>query len=236
MKTIFGELIREMINLLVGAMLVICLLMTGYLIFANIYHTKETTYRYNVVIAEDETYKTFTNRVNRIDELVSKYDYSNIDSGSQKQYYENIIAIINNCNTAFKSSKLYASNNVTSVSTRDVYDYYGYYSGTIINKCMVMEMTKLDTINELNSFKDPYFDSAKDYIKLTREQLSKNTSSMISTLFQNSSYSYITDVSRDTIYNPTKMMFYQMLSNYDSSAKLVEKLAEYMATKLGGVA
>ena len=58
-KKIFGELI----NLLAAALLVLCLLTSGYLIFANVYHSKMLSYKYNLNNAELEEHAKYVNTV-----------------------------------------------------------------------------------------------------------------------------------------------------------------------------
>ena len=84
MKKIFGELI----NLLAASLLVLCLLTSGYLIFANIYHSKMLSNKYVFSNAEIDEHKKYVATVDNASNVIEHMDFANLSDTNARQYYK----------------------------------------------------------------------------------------------------------------------------------------------------
>lgn len=227
-KKIFGELI----NLLAAALLVLCLLTSGYLIFANVYHAKMLSYKYNLNNAEIEEHTKYVNTVNSTSDVISKTDFVNVADTDARQYYKYINLALEKCIAKYKDNAYYKlGNNIDSRVNFDLYNDLNLAH----NECYSYQLGTIEDMIAKSEYKDNQIESYVREIKNNSLVIVGSTDLTQSILYGNSSYQFYTFETMNTIYNQNKVVFYQLRSNYQLEVDMINTLATYLNNVAGGV-
>ena len=228
MKKIFGELI----NLLAASLLVLCLLTSGYLIFANVYHTKMLSYKYNLNNAEFEEHTRYVNTVNNTSNIISGSDFASLSNTDARQYYKYINLALEKCIVKYKDNAYYNLGN--SVSSKVNFDLYNDLN-IAHNECYSYQLGTVEDMIAKSEYKDDKVESYIREFKNISLVIVGSTDLTQSILYGNSSYQFYTFETMNTIYNQNKVVFYQLRSNYQLEVDMINTLATYLNNVAGGV-
>ena len=228
MKKIFGELI----NLLAASLLILCLLTSGYLIFANVYHAKLLSYNYKFTNAEIDEHKKFVENVDKTSTLVEEIDFGNISDPDGRIYYKYINLALQKCIAGYKDSTYYKAEN--SISTKENYDLYNDFNKAH-NECYSYQLSTIEDMIAKSNYKDKQVESYIREFRNNSTVIAGSTDLIQGVLYGNSSYQFYTFETMNTIYNQTKAVFYQLRNNYQLEVDMVNTLANYLDNVAKGV-
>ncbi len=228
MKKIFGELI----NLFAASLLILCLLMSGYLIFANIYHSRMLAYKYNFTQYEIDEQKKYVEKVNETTSLVNQIDFVNLPDTSARMYYKYINLALQKCMVDYKDSTYYKLSN--SIDAKTNYDLYNDFNKAH-NGCYSYQLSTIEDMISKSTYKD---EKVESYVREFRNNslvIASSTDLVQGVLYGNSSYQFYTFETMNTIYNQNKVIFYQLRNNYQLEVDMVKTLATYLDGVAKGV-
>ena len=228
MKKIFGELI----NLLTASLLVLCLLTSGYLIFANVYHTKMLSYKYIFNNSEIEEHTKYVNTVNGASDIIAKTDFANLSNPDARQYYKYINLALEKCIAKYKDNAYY--NLGSSVDAKTNFDLYNDLN-VAHNECYSYQLGTIEDMIAKSEYKDEKVESYVREFKGNSLAIVTSTDLAQAVLYGNSSYQFYTFETMNTIYNQNKAVFYQLRNNYQMEVDMVNTLATYLNNVAGGV-
>lgn len=229
MKKIFGELI----NFFTASLLIICLLASGYLIFANIYHTKMLFYKYNFTQTDIDEQKRYVSTVDTAIKLNDELDFVNLPNIDARQYYKYINLAMQKCLTIYKNSKYYQVTD--GITAKDNYDLYSDFSKAH-NECFNYQLSTIVDMTSKSEYKDDTVDSYLREFNKTAHVIASTTDLTQSVLYGNSSYQFYTMETINTIYNQNKSIFYQLRTNYQDEVDMVNSLVTYLDSVAKGAA
>lgn len=228
MKKIFGELI----NLLSAALLVLSLLTSGYLIFANVYHAKMLSYKYNFIQAELDEHNKYVNKVDATIKLTEKNDFANVSDVNARGYYKYIALAMQKCINDYKDTAYYKISG--GVNAKDNYDLYSDLTKAH-NECYNYQLSTIQDMISKSSYKDKQVESYIKEFKRSSLVVSASMDLVQAVLYGNSSYQFYTFETINTIYNQNKVLFYQLRSDYNLDVDMVNTLATYLNNVAKGV-
>lgn len=222
LKKTFGELI----NLLVGAILIISLLMAGYLIFANVYHAQELQYDYYINDEGKTKRENIVKKIDDADNRLSTISFTVFGVNNKAIYYEKIRLGLKICTDEFKKMELYK----TPIETADAFTNYTYYKdfNSFRGECLAYQMGVIRTTASSDLYEDEKMVSTLAMYQPVIYQITASNTVLENWLMGNSSYSYTTVDTRNTIYNPTKVIYERLLDNYEQSANILDEIVDYL--------
>ncbi len=204
-----------------------------FLLFINFYHAKELAEGADISAFTATNQQNASTKIATIKENSNSY-HQNSYGGKESIYDMNAVQLkLNSCVTIFESEEAQKFVNKTQISLKDAYDFNNFYQNTILNDCLIMQMSALTaddgtiTIGALSQI--------KPFIRLTVEQLLSSPSYISNNIKNADSYYYTSDTNRTTIFDLTKDSYFYTMSNYQNTLDLLVEISNwYKGVVLGG--
>ncbi len=229
MKKVFCDFL----SLLASSLLGLCLLISGFLIFINLYHYDYISYDSKINYSDYYNVSTFQKNIDSAFDKVQSVDINSV-SVNNRTVANSVRNIIIDSINDLKKSKIYTSVGEQNVDFKTVYDYnvellsnYSYNTLFYIPysvELQVRDYSFAKSFDEVSSS----FESTKSYIDLVSNYLRNR-------LLSNSDYIYTTDITRMTIFNELSDSLALVTNNYVRLSNEILKLADWYVSSFGGV-
>ena len=227
------EMLKDFFKLFSNSITFICLILASFLILINLYHYKEITYKYPTIVSENKKYIDFKKYISDAESKISKIDSVKVSSDFANQ--KNIAKTeINKCITALKESSMYKLSEKTEVSYYDVYILSTEIELEINNNCLFYMGYNINNITDSKNYNKVKFSNVYNTLNYKKNIIIENNKYITSKLLKNSTYSYVTDTTRSTIFNELAEDYVFVLSNYVLIAQMLEDTTNWYASEYGG--
>lgn len=219
------EFFSDFLGILSGCILVICLAFCSFLLISNFFHFKDISYKYQVDVKDNMDYKDYVRIIN--DATLKMKSVSTSSNSAAKpiySYYSSCVSKLNNSTFNKLANKDY-------ITSLDVYNANMEILNTYNNSCMFYIPYNINLMykNKSNSFK-----TVNDQIEQKNSIILDNAEYLTKSGLGNSSYSFVTDMTKSTIYNKTKNEFNLTIDNYKMIAYILDDIANWYVDEFGG--
>ena len=222
MKSLFNDFLKLFAN----CILVICLIMASFLLVINIYHYKELSYVYYKNMNESQVYSNYINKKNDIKNKIDILNDSEIGSKLKQIYTE--------CYNSIENSSFNKFVNKSNFILKDAYDANAELKDDLSNKCFFNISYSIKNMKENEKISED-LTMIDNYITTHRDIVMSNNSFLFNHLLSNSIYTFVTDVTRNSIYNNTAETINQTIQNYYLFVDTVDYSLNWYINNLGGV-
>ena len=227
------EVIKEFTELLANAVTVICLMLASFLILINLYHYREVSYAYEARLSENIKYQEITTMMTNIEAKLNSVDTSTLPE-QQINIGNNIKTEVNKCLTKLKESSLTKLAGTQYISAKDIYDTNMEMYTDINNVCLFYVGHYIDTALDNEEKLKNSFNSVKLNMEDERKQVLTATEYLRDRLLANSTYSFSSVETRNSVFNDRAADLALTILNYYTTVKVIDNITNWYVTEFGG--
>ena len=224
------DFIVDFLKLLANSVLVICLALMSFLLISNFFHYRDVSYSYSTDLSNNADYVEYNEILKNVDKKMKSVDYKNNQYNSTAkpiyEYYSGCVKALNDGTFAKLDSK-------ESVTGLDVYNANNEILKDYNNKCIFYIPYNISNIYSKSS-PNVSFDKTKELTSQKADIIIDNAEYLTESGLGNSSYSFVTDVTRSTIYNKVQNELDLTINNYKMIALLLDDIADWYVDEFGG--
>lgn len=221
--------LKEFSDLFSCSLCMVCIALSGFIIFINLYHYQEIRYNINNDYINTEEYKDNKKKISSLKQKINGVKESEIKQSDYFIYSQTKIKL-DACLTALDESKFYTmTNNV--VTSKDLYDYNNYLASSLQYKCL-FEVDYAIT-NGIKEYKSNMKYTLSDEVNRVRTDLIFYGDNLRNQLLANGSYHYSTSNSKISIYNQNLNYYKLTINNYNKLLDETEVLVNYFLKEFG---
>lgn len=198
-----------------------------FLLFLNIYHYNEVNYVYEKSNEEIGVSKTLKSEL----EIVStKLKTVNVEAHSNSSNYQVLVDTnerLNKCLNILNNEKLHHQLLKEKMTVEDIYDFQEIYQNEVVNECLVKQLYGISDLNEES-------DIMNNFIRNNIDMILTDVSYVKNNLLNNSSYYFVTNSSKNNIFDLYKESYYQIVTSYRKTVNFVDMVADWYINSLGG--
>lgn len=204
-----------------------------FLLFINFYHAKELSENVNIKESITTNQVQVTEKINMIKTNSASFDQSANQSRNDFYDMSGIQLKLNRCIQIYESEESKSFLAKEKITLKDAYDFNRFYQNSILNDCLIMEISPLGTDSIYTSI--PSLTTIKPFIRTSIENMSTGLAYVGNNLKNADTYFYSTDTNRNTIFNLTKDSYYDSMNRYQKTLDLLVNLSNwYKSTVVGG--
>lgn len=221
-------LLNDFLELFSSSLCIVCLLLSGFMIFINLYHYQEIRYKIGNEYALSEEYLNNKNKIKTLKEKVNNIKENTIDTKDYFIYSQTKIKL-NACFDSLSESNFYNMNS-TTVNVEDIYKYNNDLSG-LQHKCLFEVDYAIDKgIKDYKS--DIKYDLSAD-VEESRNNIIFYNEYLKNQLLSNGNYYFSTENSKVSIYNQNLNFYNLTIRNYSTLFEETEKLTNWFLEEFG---
>lgn len=226
------KILLEYINVFAYAVVGIVFGFSFFLLFINFYHYKEINETINVK-EEMENYKQKTEeKLTKIKDNISLYQ-QNTYNGRNNIYDMNSIQIkLNSCVKSFESEEYKNLTNKENIEIKDVYKLGKFYQNTILNDCVVLQLSSL--ADESSSYSITSLSTIRPFLKTNINQLLSSNGYITSSLENADNYYFTNDISKSSIFFLAKDSYSAINKNYQNTLDFLVEISEWYKSEVVG--
>ncbi len=224
------EFVAELLELLSVCILVLCLSFAAFLFITNFYHYKEISHFEVFDEGSKIQYNEYKKILARVDKKMKSVNYDAVSySTTAKPIYD----YYHSCVDSLSSGTFASLGNKGNINSKDIYDSNDDILKKYNNVCIFYIPYNITVINK-NNKPSVSFDSVYKVTEAKRKIVIDNADYLIKSGLGNSSYSFVTDTSRNSIYNKTSNELRLTINNYKMMASILEDVANWYVAEFGG--
>lgn len=221
------EFIIEFLKLLSNCILVVCFAFAAFLLIINIYHYEEVTLQYNADINTDIRYEKYKKSLAETDKKMKSVS-------SQNDVYSKVIYDrYTECFNKLSESSYNKFTETNIISGKVVYNLNNEILNNLSSSCLVTIPIYIEESSKKANFKNDYSDTMK-IVNSKRDMILSNARYLTKSEIANSSYSFSTEVFKNTIYNKIITEYDMTIDNYTMIASVLEEIADWYVLEFGG--
>lgn len=226
------KILLEYINVFAYAVVGIVFGFSFFLLFINFYHYKEINETINVK-EEMENYKQKTEeKLTKIKDNISLYQ-QNTYNGRNNIYDMNSIQIkLNSCVKSFESEEYKNLANKENIEIKDVYKLGKFYQNTILNDCVVLQLSSL--ADESSSYSITSLSTIRPFLKTNINQLLSSNGYITSSLENADNYYFTNDISKSSIFFLAKDSYSAINKNYQNTLDFLVEISKWYKSEVVG--
>ena len=210
------EIFKDFLTLFANCLLIVSLAVASFLLLINLYHSKDVSYAYNVSLSMDDRYTSIKEDISNVKQMVNNYSASQKMSGVKQ--------VINKCITTLENSYFYTLDEKKSISFNDIYEENKELSNEIAGSCLFNFGYVIE--NEILVNDDSY-DPVSEKVQEDNEIIEFQTDYLKDRLLSNSTYSFMTDTTRNSIFNETEQDLFFVISSYKRVTSSLKSVASW---------
>ena len=224
------EVVTEFLTILANSVLVICLALMSFLLISNFYHYKEVSYSYSVDYTKNNDYNNYKKMLKKVDKKMKSVNYKSARYSTTAkpiyEYYESCVSSLNKGTFAKLDTK-------ESITTLDIYNANNEVLKEYNSKCVFNIPYNISMIYK-NIDGGKSFAETKKIVDEKRENIIDISDYLVHSQLGNSSYGFVTDITRGTIYNKLQNEYDLTVDNYNLIASLLDDIADWYVSEYGG--
>ena len=222
------EILKDFSTLFANGILVICLMVASFLVLINLYHSKEVSYEYYAELSEDDRYTSIKDSIEVMKTNVEAVPSSNNPAAS------GVKQVIDRCITALESSSFYKLDEKDYIHFKDIYNANSELASELNNTCLfALSYTTSNDILGNTEYASSY-EPVNTLVEEERNIVITQTDYLKNRLLANSTYSYMTDTTRNSIFNETEANLFLLVSSYDRVTSSLEIVTNWYVDTFGG--
>lgn len=222
------EILKDFSTLFANGILVICLMVASFLVLINLYHSKEVSYEYYAELSEDDRYTSIKDSIEVMRTNVEAVPSSNNPAAS------GVKQVIDRCITALESSSFYKLDEKDYIHFKDIYNANSELASELNNTCLfALSYTTSNDILGNTEYASSY-EPVNTLVEEERNIVITQTDYLKNRLLANSTYSYMTDTTRNSIFNETEANLFLLVSSYDRVTSSLERVTNWYVDTFGG--
>ncbi len=222
------EILKDFSTLFANGILVICLMVASFLVLINLYHSKEVSYEYYAELSEDDRYTSIKDSIEVMKTNVEAVPSSNNPAAS------GVKQVIDRCITALESSSFYKLDEKDYIHFKDIYNANSELASELNNTCLfALSYTTSNDILGNTEYASSY-EPVNTLVEEERNIVITQTDYLKNRLLANSTYSYMTDTTRNSIFNETEANLFLLVSSYDRVTSSLERVTNWYVDTFGG--
>lgn len=222
------EILKDFSTLFANGILVICLMVASFLVLINLYHSKEVSYEYYAELSEDDRYTSIKDSIEVMKTNVEAVPSSNNPAAS------GVKQVIDRCITALESSSFYKLAEKDYIHFKDIYNANSELASELNNTCLfALSYTTSNDILGNTEYASSY-EPVNTLVEEERNIVITQTDYLKNRLLANSTYSYMTDTTRNSIFNETEANLFLLVSSYDRVTSSLERVTNWYVDTFGG--
>lgn len=224
------DFFTEFLTILANSVLIICFAFMSFLLLSNFFHYREVSYSYSTDLNENVKYTEYKKLLKSIDKKMDSVDIDNVNYRNTAKpihdYYEACVKSLGEGTFASLESK-------GSVSATDIYNANNEILKEYNSVCIFSIPYNISNIYGYNK-ENKSFKSTKEITDQKADIIIDNANYLIDSSLGNSSYGFVTDVTRSTIYNKVENELSLTIDNYRMIAYLLDDVADWYVSEYGG--
>jgi len=222
-------LLRDFTDLFSSSLCMVCLVLSGFIIFINVYHYQEIKYEINNEYIATNEYSDSKVKITNLKNRINNVKESGIKQSDYFIYSQTKIKL-DACLTALQESDFYTMSKST-VSQKDLYDFNTALATSLQYKCMFeVDYAITSGIKEYKS--DIKYDLSDETNRI-RSDLMFYGDNLRNQLLANGSYHYSTSNSKVSIYNQNLNYYNLTINNYNKLLNETEILVNWFTNEFG---
>lgn len=222
------EILKDFSTLFANGILVICLMVASFLVLINLYHSKEVSYEYYAELSEDDRYTSIKDSIEVMKTNVEAVPSSNNPAAS------GVKQVIDRCITALESSSFYKLDEKDYIHFKDIYNANSELASELNNTCLfALSYTTSNDVLGNTEYASSY-EPVNTLVEEERNIVITQTDYLKNRLLANSTYSYMTDTTRNSIFNETEANLFLLVSSYDRVTSSLERVTNWYVDTFGG--
>lgn len=222
------EILKDFSTLFANGILVICLMVASFLVLINLYHSKEVSYEYYAELSEDDRYTSIKDSIEVMKTNVEAVPSSNNPAAS------GVKQVIDRCITTLESSSFYKLDEKDYIHFKDIYNANSELASELNNTCLfALSYTTSNDILGNTEYASSY-EPVNTLVEEERNIVITQTDYLKNRLLANSTYSYMTDTTRNSIFNETEANLFLLVSSYDRVTSSLERVTNWYVDTFGG--
>lgn len=226
------EMIKDFFGILANCLIALCMAFAGFTILINLYHIKTISYEHEVDKTISVAYIEFKENIATVKKNITNPDYSKMTDAKKKQFFSLINISLDRCLQSIEKADYYNKTGKISVSSTEVYKMATEYYNGFYSKCISQEINSINDLAKRAKYSDQYLENTLSYIQVISKQLGSNNQYVSSGLLGNSSYSFVTELSKATIYNQIADSYNLISENYLYASRMLKQLSEWSANSI----
>lgn len=229
MKKFFGDFL----SLFADSATVICLILTSFLLLLNVYHSREIRNDYYKDFSTDTQYLKYQETLKK---ARANFDSVNVNKvgGNDVSFATTGKNVFNECYTAIEKSAFHSLGSKKSVSVKDIYQYNTEMYEVLNNKCFFNLKYNYENISKNYTNKKQDFVNIANHLETERVNVMASTDFMNSELESNSAYYFMTDLTRNSIYNRNAENLSFTIKNYLVLSQSLLEVSNWYVSEFGG--
>lgn len=224
------DFVVEFLKLFANCILVVCLSLMAFLLISNIFHYREVSYQYNADLHNNADYNEYKRILKNVDKKMNSVNYKDSQYNSTaKPIYEYYSA----CVDSLKNGTFAKLDSKQGINALDIYNANNEILKEYNNKCIFYIPYNISNIYSKNS-PNVSFDKTKEFTDQRAEMIIDNAEYLTKSGLGNSSYSFVTDVTKASIYNKVYNELGLTINNYKMMALLLDDVADWYVDEFGG--
>lgn len=224
------EFFTDFLTVLANSIMIICFAFMSFLLLSNFFHYREVTYSYSTDLKENVKYQEYKKVLKNVNKKMNSVDYKDPKYSTTAKpihdYYEACISSLNKGTFA----KLADKDGITAL---DVYNSNSEILKDYNSSCIFTIPYNISNIYG-PKIVNKSFVSVKKITDQKADIIIDNADYLADSGLGNSSYGFVTDVTRSTIYNKVSNELSLTIDNYRMIAYLLDDVANWYVSEYGG--
>lgn len=225
LKMMFGDFTELFSN----SLCMVCIALSGFMVFINLYHYQEIKYEVNNEYITTEEFNKSKIKIQNLKDKVNNVKETGVKQSDYFIYSQTKIKL-DACLNALQESEFYTMNKPT-VSQNDLYKFNNSLSSTLQYKCL-FEVDYAIT-SGIKEYKSNIKYNLTNEVEAVRSDLMFYGDNLKNQLLANGSYHYSTKNSKVSIYNQNLNYYNLTINNYDKLLSKTEVLVNWFINEFG---
>ena len=224
------EFFTDFLTILANSIMVICFAFMSFLLLANFFHYKEVNYSYTTDLKDNIKYQEYNKILKNVNKKMNSVDYKD---PSYSTTAKPIHAYYEACVSSLKKGTFTKLADKSGVTALDVYNANNEILKDYNSSCIFTIPYNISNIYGLKTV-NKTFVPVKKITDQKADIIIDNAEYLTDSGLGNSSYSFVTDVTRSTIYNKVSNELDLTIDNYRMIAYLLDDVANWYVSEYGG--
>ncbi len=228
------KVISDFIELLSNSLLVLSLFIVGFLILTNVYHSNDISTTANINYSDYASIRDLKNNIIKVERILNSVNFNYIPVNSRTLAIS-IDNFIKNAVDSIKKTDFYNLSGTGELTYKNVYDYNDEVLLSLSYDCLFYLQHNVGLQVHDTRYEDSFKVISSSFADV-KSDVDLESNHVKNRLLSNSNYSYVTDITRITVFNDLTSTFSLVASEYQKISNSLLVLANWYADEFGGVA
>lgn len=203
-----------------------------FLLFLNLYHSKEVANQYVKVDTAVDVYTKNQDKINQIKKNAASFNSNQYRGSADQLSLLSVKSNLDMCVAKFQQTEANALFAKKEISVLDVYQLLNYYQSDIVNDCITLQIYSISSSG--NSTKMKLFDTVQPFVQMNSKMLMNDLNYVKRVLQSNSSYFFSSDYDKVNVFHMIRDSYTRIEASYQYAVDLVYEVSEWFRKVVGG--